>query len=87
MKWEAELKVLLSGRWEPCLAGGFSVMGRFHGGVVQLFPPQGIYSRWTGRLRLDEGGRTAVVHGETAGDILCAFERVINGNSNEKEQS
>lgn len=55
-KWEDELKVLLSGSWRPCLDDGFSVYHRSGRATVRLYPPQGVYSYWRGRLEIDDKG-------------------------------
>lgn len=66
MTWEDELKALLSGNWRPCFLGGFAVTERVSCGVVWLYPPQGVYSMWTGKLLMSGMDRPVVVHGETA---------------------
>ena len=75
MTWEDELKTLLSGDWRPRLAGGFSVMGRLGCAVVELFPPQGVYAQWTGKLWMSGAERPAVVHGETAAVTLAVLRK------------
>lgn len=75
MTWEDELKTLLSGNWRPCFRGGFAVMGQVSCGMVWLYPPQGVYSLWTGRLLFSGTDRPVVVHGETAAKTIGLVRR------------
>ena len=70
MTWEDELKTLLSGNWRPCFRGGFAVTGQVSFGVVWLYPPQGIYSGWTGKLAMAGLAKPIVVHGNTANETI-----------------
>ena len=64
--WEDELKTLLSGDWHPCFLGGFAVTEQIGCGKVLLYPPQGIYSCWTGKLYMPGFRGPVVIHGRTA---------------------
>jgi hypothetical protein len=82
MTWEDELKTLLSGNWRPCFLGGFAAKGQVSLGTVFLYPPQGVYSCWTGKLMMAGADRPVVVHGntavETVGLVMQYHEKIMD---------
>jgi len=83
MTWQEELSLMITQGWKPdILAGEFLVRLSENNMTVTLFPPQGIYAWWRGKINSLGGDNSMpLIRGRTASDVIAEIHRLAGLNN------